>query len=161
MSEKNIFVKLGIINQKVSDETGATVVEFAIILPLLMLLIFAIVEFALLFYNKTILTNAAREGARAGSVFRVDSTGAYNPISGDEIILVVNSYLANNLVTFSSSATSPPNPTPCPQDRGLPIREVTVEVPFTYTFLTLPNLMESSGFPLSIDLKSQSIMTCE
>lgn len=161
MPKKNILVRLPIENQKFRNEKGATVVEFAVILPLLMLLIFAIIEFALLFYNKAIVTRAAREGARAGSVFRVDSNGDYNPMTSDEIILVVNSCLANYLITFGSPATFTPNPTPCPQDFTLTTREVIVEVPFTYTFLTLPNLMKGSGFPLSIDLTSTSVMRCE
>jgi Flp pilus assembly protein TadG len=47
------------------NEKGAAAVEFAIVLPVLALLLFGIMDFALLFYNKQVITNASREGARA------------------------------------------------------------------------------------------------
>lgn len=40
--------------------------EFAIILPLLVILVFGIIDIGLLLYNKQVITNASREGARAG-----------------------------------------------------------------------------------------------
>jgi Flp pilus assembly protein TadG len=43
---------------------GATLVEFALVAPLLFLLIFTIIEFGRLVMVDQILTNAAREGAR-------------------------------------------------------------------------------------------------
>ena len=52
-----------------TTERGATLVEFAIILPLFFLLIFGIIEFSILLYDKAILTNASREGARLGSLY--------------------------------------------------------------------------------------------
>ncbi len=162
MPEKNILVRLAIKNQKVRNEKGATVVEFAIIVPLLMLLIFAIIEFGFIFYTKGVVTNAAREGARVGSVFQVNSDGVYDPVTKDDISAVVNYYLGNHLPDFSSSPVPVvPISTLCPQDYRLANRdrEVTVEVPFTYTFLTLPHLI--FGYPLSVDLTSKSIMKCE
>jgi Flp pilus assembly protein TadG len=39
-------------------------VEFAIVLPLLAVILLGILDFALLFYNKQVLTNASRELAR-------------------------------------------------------------------------------------------------
>jgi len=45
-------------------------VEFVIILPVLMMLVFAIVEFGVLFGQWQTLSNAAREGARTAVVFR-------------------------------------------------------------------------------------------
>ncbi|MCK5219206.1 pilus assembly protein, partial [bacterium] len=46
------------------NQRGAAAVEFAIVLPLLALILFGTIDFALLFYNKQVLTNASREGAR-------------------------------------------------------------------------------------------------
>lgn len=43
-------------------------VEFAIVLPLLLLLIMGIIQFSIIFSAQTSLTNAAREGVRAASV---------------------------------------------------------------------------------------------
>ena len=47
------------------DQSGAATVEFAIVLPLLVLLAFGTIEFGLMLYNKQILTNASREATRA------------------------------------------------------------------------------------------------
>ena len=47
---------------KIKDQDGATVVEFALVLPLLVVFIFGIIEFSLLLYNKAMITNASREG---------------------------------------------------------------------------------------------------
>jgi len=52
-------------NEKIGQK-GAAVVEFAIILPLLVTLVFGIIDVGLLLYNKQVITNASREGARAG-----------------------------------------------------------------------------------------------
>jgi TadE-like protein len=49
-------------------ERGASAVEFAIILPVLMFLLMGILEFGLLLKNLSIVTNAASAGGRAGSV---------------------------------------------------------------------------------------------
>ena len=52
-------------NQKIGQR-GAAAVEFAIILPLLVILVFGIIDVGLMLYNKQVITNASREGARAG-----------------------------------------------------------------------------------------------
>ena len=51
------------------NQRGASAVEFALILPILICVLFGIVEFGLLMYDKAVITNASREGARAGIVF--------------------------------------------------------------------------------------------
>ncbi len=50
------------------NNKGMSSVEFALILPVFMLLLFAIVEFGSAFYKQQILTSAVREGARIGMV---------------------------------------------------------------------------------------------
>jgi Flp pilus assembly protein TadG len=45
-------------------EEGAAAVEFALLLPLLVLLVFGIIHFGLAFNSRIQATNAAREGAR-------------------------------------------------------------------------------------------------
>ncbi len=47
-----------------SSERGAELVEFALVMPLLLLIMFGIFDFGLLFQRYEVLTNAAREGAR-------------------------------------------------------------------------------------------------
>ena len=51
-----------------SDDRGAAVVEFALVLPILMLVVFIIIDGTRAFYTVNNLVSAAREGARYGSV---------------------------------------------------------------------------------------------
>ena len=52
----------------IKSEKGASAVEFAIILPILIILVFGIVEFGIAFNNYITITHAAREGARIAAV---------------------------------------------------------------------------------------------
>ena len=80
----------------IRNKKGAAMVELAIILPILLLVLFAIIEFGLIMYNKAMITNASREGARTGIVFRANATtGAYEPYDVPYIEGVVNTYLDN------------------------------------------------------------------
>ncbi len=57
-------------------QAGTSVVEMAIVLPLLLLLVFAIGDFGIAYTRWNSLTNAVREGARMGVVFRSPCTAA-------------------------------------------------------------------------------------
>jgi Flp pilus assembly protein TadG len=50
------------------DETGAQLVEFALIATILFTLVFGIVEFGRVFNAYIVITNAAREGARVAAI---------------------------------------------------------------------------------------------
>jgi hypothetical protein len=54
-------------NRAGGRESGAALVEFAIILPLLLYLVFGIVEFGLFFRDYLTVANTTRTGARVGS----------------------------------------------------------------------------------------------
>jgi Flp pilus assembly protein TadG len=56
---------MGIRTTKRRNERGASAVEFALVLPLLLLVIAGVVDFGRALFTQVILTNAAREGARA------------------------------------------------------------------------------------------------
>jgi Flp pilus assembly protein TadG len=49
---------------RVRSQTGAELVEFALVLPILLLVFGGIVDFGLLLQRQQVITNAAREGAR-------------------------------------------------------------------------------------------------
>ncbi len=49
---------------RMRSETGAELVEFALVLPILLLVFGGIVDFGLLLQRQQVVTNAAREGAR-------------------------------------------------------------------------------------------------
>jgi Flp pilus assembly protein TadG len=54
------------------DERGAAVVEFALVLPLLLLLVFMLIDATRAFYTLNSLISAAREGARYASAQALD-----------------------------------------------------------------------------------------
>ena len=57
-----------LIRRRRRAERGAALVELALCLPLLLVVIAGIVDFAFLFQRYEVITNAAREGARLGSL---------------------------------------------------------------------------------------------
>ena len=129
---------------KFRSERGASVVEFSLVLPLLLVIIFGVVEFGFILYNQAMITNASREGARAGIIIQTPRK------STADITSVVNAYLSNYLVTFKSA--SPPAPTTVvkingaeadPATAGLVTAQdfLTVEVRYDYDFLVLPKFI--------------------
>jgi len=66
-----------------SGEKGASAVEFAIILPILVMLVFGIIQFGLVFNKYIAITHAAREGARLAAV------GLYEEWGDEEFMAAV------------------------------------------------------------------------
>jgi len=60
------------------NEDGQAMVEFALVAPILFMILFAIIQFGIVFMNSVALTDAVRTGARKASVSRAsaDPTGA-------------------------------------------------------------------------------------
>lgn len=83
-------------NKKMGQK-GAAAVEFGIILPFLVLLVLGTIEFGVMFYNKQVLTNATREGARAGI------TG----ITNTEVQQIVLDYCNEKLINLDGSNELP------------------------------------------------------
>jgi Flp pilus assembly protein TadG len=141
------------VNAKYLNHKGTSTVEMAMVLPLLLLLIFGIIEFGLLLYDKAMITNASREGARAGIVFRATSDGTYNPLTASEITGVINNYLGSNLVSFGAGNLDVTAASCAPGG------SITVTVNYTYHFLVLPNIAEAIAGP--INLTAATTMRCE
>jgi len=76
---------------------GASIVEFAVTLPLLIVLVVGIFDFGAAFNLKQQLNNAARQGARFGASQPTNDlcTGCAAPPSVNAIRYVVDSYLTN------------------------------------------------------------------
>jgi Flp pilus assembly protein TadG len=55
---------------QLKNERGQTLTEFAIVLPILALLLFGVIQFGIAFNNYITLTDAVRAGARKGAVGR-------------------------------------------------------------------------------------------
>jgi hypothetical protein len=71
-------------------QAGNVAVELALALPFLLLIIAGIVDLGMLYWEKHVLTNAAREGARAAS--KAGSEGAA-AMTTAQVMSVVQSYL--------------------------------------------------------------------
>jgi Flp pilus assembly protein TadG len=78
-------------------EHGGATVEFAIISIVLLTVVFGIIEFGILMFDKHVLTNASREGARAGIVM------ALTRVSDAEIEQIVEDYAQKFMVTFGTA----------------------------------------------------------
>lgn len=59
---------------RADDDRGATIVEFAIVVPVLILITFAIFEFGLAFYEYLTVERATNEGARTAAFMGTDPT---------------------------------------------------------------------------------------
>ena len=135
---------------KMGDKKGVSAVEFAIVLPVLILFLFGIIEFGILFYDKAVITNASREGARAGIVYRYP-----DPVTAAEIEQVVRDYCAGHLITFATTPTLTINTTPG-SAAGDPL---TVTVEYDYQFLVLPNFV--TALTGGINLAATTVMRME
>ena len=82
-----------------NTQKGAQAVEFALVLPFLILIIFAVFDFGILAYNKSIITNASREAVRSGTVL---SGTTWNAAQIATIKQVACNYAKNALITVSS-----------------------------------------------------------
>ena len=140
--------------EKIKSEKGAAMVEFAIVLPLLLMLVFGMIEFSIMFYDKAVITNASREGARAGIVYSYP-----NRITDGEIEATVVNYVSDKLITFSATPPSAEDLTTVTGQCSNAGDVVTVTVTYPYEFLVLPNFITTlTG---SIDLSAVTVMRCE
>jgi Flp pilus assembly protein TadG len=87
------------------SEQGQALTEFALALPLLALLLFAVIQFGIAFNNYVTLTDATRAGARKAAVARQLS----NPVSACQTAVISSaSDLDSSTLTASCSSTWQP-----------------------------------------------------
>jgi len=55
---------------EIGSQQGQSITEFALALPILAMLLFAVIQFGIVFYNYVTLVDATRAGARKGAVGR-------------------------------------------------------------------------------------------
>jgi len=138
------------------NETGTAILEFALVIPLLLILLFGIIEFGFVLYDKAMITNACREGARRGIVYRFDpdETAPQHP-TDSEIISVITAYLQNHLITFGDPLLQ----TQITREGDSSGDELTVIITYGYDFLLLPSFLTSMTG--SINLAAKTIMRME
>ena len=106
------------------DDSGAAAVEFALVLPLLVLLVGGIIDFGFAFNAQISLTHAAREGVRVEAL--------RNGNGGDAAEAAFVSPAVVNVAGSTDLACPPP---PAPNARA----EVSITAEYDFFFLPLTN----------------------
>ncbi len=136
---------------------GQALVEFALVLPLLLLLLVGLVEFGRAWNLHQVVTDASREGARHA----VLQSGVATSVRDDSVRAVVNRALANAAVNPNNPAIDVDvSPSTLAGD------PVTVEVRVPYEFVFLGPMMSWfaqgwGGTDNAITLTSRSTMRNE
>ncbi len=134
---------------------GVAAVEFALVLPLLIVLLLGIIDFGLVMYDKAMITNAAREGARAGIVLR-------NPrLSEAQIQQVSRDYCGVMVITLIGNSQCQVRVTLPDGTRNFSDR-LQVDVDFTYEgpVMSVIALLGGSAI-LPINMRSTAVMRHE
>ncbi|WP_322051780.1 TadE family protein [Paraburkholderia bannensis] len=129
---------------------GIAAVEFAIVLPLLLLIVFGTVELGFALYDKAVITNASREGARAGIVLK-----SPKPTASD-IQNVVTNYTSSRLFTFGSQNSPVVTTTGAGGTFGQPL---SVSVSYQYKGLGFGQML--SAITGTITLSATAVMNNE
>ena len=74
-------------------ERGSVVIEMAFALPVLLMMVAGTIDIGLLFWEKEVLTNASREGARAGA--RAQINGRPEQTTVEAVRAIVQNYINN------------------------------------------------------------------
>ncbi len=124
--------------QSGSPDSGQSLVEFAFVLPILLLLMVAIIDFGILFYSQMAVSNTAWEGARAGATI-------IDPSKGDQEIIGAVHQAAFGLdisrltVDIDPTQDEPPRNQAFPAPRGDPLTvTIQYQVELTFPRITLP-----------------------
>jgi Flp pilus assembly protein TadG len=123
-------------------QRGSAAVEFALLLPLLLVITFGIIEFSIALYDKAVITNASREAARAGIVYSSPR------LTNTQISTVATNYCQNYLISLGAK----PTPTvsvshPSGTNSGNPL---TVTVSYGYTGLGMSAAVDPMPSVLSM-----------
>jgi hypothetical protein len=120
------------LKRRVRSERGAELIEFALVFPVLLLVVLGIVDFGFLFQRMEVITNAAREGARIAVL------PAY---TNADVQTRVCNYLASGGVPTTSCGAAGGNPTISITTPSIPIAGATpmsghrVQVTYTHNYI--------------------------
>ena len=128
-------------------EDGQSLVEFVLVVPIFLLVLFAIVDFGMAFHAWITVTNSAREGARLGSV---------RATSGEIEQRVRDTTDTLDQADLSVAVTNA---------EGQPGESVVVDVSYSYSLMTpladLLNLVSGGTIPSTLTLSSTADMRLE
>jgi hypothetical protein len=115
------------------QDAGSELIELAIVMPILVLLLLGIVDFAFLFQRWEVVTNATREGARLGSMASADLAGGYDAADVEER---VKDYLESSGLRATPTVGTDFDTTD--DVNGVIVETVTVSVSYPSDFIFLP-----------------------
>lgn len=133
--------------RRLHSEAGVAAVEFALVLPLLLIILFGAVEFGLAFNRQQIMTYASEEGARAGIILATP-----RPTAGDITNVVTNYLAAVGLDTSQASIT-------VTGAGGASGSDLTVRVQYPTSLTVLSALIP--GIPAILTLSGVAVMRLE
>ena len=82
------------------NQKGQSMVELALILPVIMLIICAVLEGGWMFSNQLMIANASREGARMGVIYSKNAD--HLQLIRDEVLSIIPSFAQDNVSVFVS-----------------------------------------------------------
>ncbi len=129
----------------IRNQKGAAMVELAIALPLILILLCGTIEFGILYYNKQVITNASREGARAGIVAG---------ITNSTIKTIVKEYSNAKLIGLNGSVSITDSDIQIILD-GDDDLKISVNVAYSFLFSQI------IGLGSSIDISASTVMRME
>ena len=132
-------------------DDGVVALEFALVFPFLMMVLFGIVDVSLLLCDKAVITNASREAARAGVVVRVP------PLTAAQITTVALNYAQNSLITGGTETT--PTVTVNQSSGTSSGNPLTVTVSYTYEGLFVGSALSVLTGPVT--LSATTVMNYE
>jgi Flp pilus assembly protein TadG len=115
---------------QIRSQQGQTMTEFALVLPVLALILFAVIQFGIVFNNYITLTDATRAGARKAAVSRQDSN------RNSDVVTAVRS--------SASGLTASKLTVPAPSSTWNSGDDVTVTASYPYS-ISLLGLVVKSG----------------
>ncbi|MCX7745535.1 MAG: pilus assembly protein [Clostridia bacterium] len=125
-----------------ANKKGQSVVETALVLPIIILILVGIIDFGLMFNNYLVIANASREGARNAAVGSTD--------------MEVFSIIANMTSTLNNAKMKITiYPSPSLRKKG---EEIKVTVEYDNDLITP---IMSSIIPNPLHLKSETVMRIE
>ena len=119
------------------NQRGGAAVEFAIVLFPLALILFGTIDFGLLFYNKQVITNASREGARAAivAIYWNDTNDDGTPDTLTTIpVDIMEAYYSGRLINLGGE-DDPPTSTIAPITNDPDEDFITATVTYKYNHL--------------------------
>jgi Flp pilus assembly protein TadG len=132
-------------------ERGTATVEFALLLPVMVVLALIVSEGAAVIRAHQVLNNAAREGARVSIVQENQPVGG---VSDSAVIAAVKNaavtYAGNNGVAISPSNVSVNQLLLVPTTSGIGLKASQVTVTYSYPLTYLPNFGFSAAIPMSV-----------